>query len=98
MAKEYRQIEWDEQLAGDCRQLVRLAVREDLDRVYDWTTVSRVSEAAQGRAMITARSEGVVAGLQTVPVLLDECDRAWNSRRASPAAAPSRTFRSNRDG
>ena len=26
MPKEYRQIEWDDQLADDCRQLVRLAV------------------------------------------------------------------------
>jgi nicotinate-nucleotide pyrophosphorylase (carboxylating) len=75
MAKEYRQIEWDEQLADDCRQLVRLAVREDLDRVYDWTTVSLVSEAAEGRASVVARGEGVIAGLQTVPILLDEYDQ-----------------------
>ena len=44
MAKEFPQIEWDEQLADDCRQLVRLAVREDLDRLYDWTTLALVQE------------------------------------------------------
>ncbi len=88
MAKEYRQIEWNDQLADDCRQLVRLAVREDVGRVYDWTTVALVGEAAQGRAMVTARDEGVIAGMQTVPVLLDEYDRRlhWTPGVADGAA------------
>jgi nicotinate-nucleotide pyrophosphorylase (carboxylating) len=73
--KEYRQIVWDAQLEDDCRQLVRLAVREDLERVYDWTTVSLVSENARGQAVILARSPGVIAGLPAGALILEEYDR-----------------------
>ena len=47
-----------------------------------------MSEAAQGRRVVTARSQGVVAGLQTVPVLLDEYDRRlqWTPGVADGAA------------
>ena len=33
----FDQIEWDDATAEDCRQLVRLAIREDLEREQDWT-------------------------------------------------------------
>lgn len=75
MPKEYRQIEWDAMLADDCRQLMRLAVREDLDRFYDWTTVSLVDERATGRASVASRGTGVVAGLAAARIILDEYDR-----------------------
>ena len=76
---DYTQIEWNAQLLDDCRHLVRLAVREDLDRTYDWTTVALVSETATGRACVVARAAGIVAGLATVEVLVEEYDRglAW---------------------
>lgn len=73
--KDFHQIAWDRALEDDCRQLVRLAVREDLDRVYDWTTVALVSEAVEGRATIAARAAGVVAGLPAAQIVLDEYDR-----------------------
>lgn len=75
MSKEYRQIEWDEMLADDCRQLMRLAVREDLDRFHDWTTVALVDERATGRAWVVSRANGVVAGLAAGRLILDEFDR-----------------------
>ncbi|MBI2826884.1 MAG: carboxylating nicotinate-nucleotide diphosphorylase [Planctomycetia bacterium] len=77
MSHEYRQIEWDAPSEDDCRQLVRLAIREDLDRLYDWTTVALVPEAAQGRAVVRARRAGIVAGLPAAKVLLDEFDPAF---------------------
>ena len=46
MRSDYRQIDWSADVEEDCRELVRLAVREDLDRVYDWTTVALVSAAS----------------------------------------------------
>lgn len=84
VGQDYRQIEWDTQLEDDCRQLVRLAVREDLDRVYDWTTVALVSERSVGRAVVVARSAGMVAGMRAVEPLVDEYDRRieWSPRGA----------------
>lgn len=72
--REYRQIEWDADVEDDCRQLVRLAVREDLERLYDWTTVSLVPEATLARARIVARKPGIIAGLPAAQVTLDEYD------------------------
>ena len=72
--KEFQQIIWDQHLEDDCRQLIRLAVREDLDRVYDWTTVALVDEAARGQATVVARAAGVVAGLPAAQLVLQEYD------------------------
>ncbi|MFM7072581.1 MAG: carboxylating nicotinate-nucleotide diphosphorylase [Planctomycetota bacterium] len=84
MAKEFRQREWDRHAEDDCRQLVRLAVREDLDRSLDWTTAILVPREARGAARIVARNAGIVAGLAAVPVILDELqvDIAWQPSAA----------------
>ena len=74
MPKEFRQIQWDAQLEDDCRQLIRLAVREDLDRTYDWTTVALVPADSLGKATIVSRQPGAVAGLRLMPLLVDELD------------------------
>ncbi len=73
--KDYRQLLWDKHAEDDCRQLIRLAVREDLERVYDWTTVALVSDAAQGEAIVAARATGVIAGLPAAKLVLEEYDR-----------------------
>ncbi|HVX61674.1 MAG TPA: carboxylating nicotinate-nucleotide diphosphorylase [Pirellulales bacterium] len=72
--KEYRQIAWDDDSEDDCRQLVRLAVREDLGRLYDWTTVALVPENASGRALVAARRAGVVSGLPAARIVAEEYD------------------------
>jgi nicotinate-nucleotide pyrophosphorylase (carboxylating) len=74
MAKEFAQIAWDSALEDDCRQLVRLAVREDLDRQYDWTTLAMARPDQRGRARIAVRGEGVVCGLHAAQTALDEMD------------------------
>jgi nicotinate-nucleotide pyrophosphorylase (carboxylating) len=81
MPKEFRQLEWDATLEDDCRQIVRLAVREDLDRGCDWTTVALVDPAQRGAADVVVRESGVVAGLLAVPVLLEEMqtDLCWRT-------------------
>ena len=67
MAKEFRQIEWDAVVEDDCRQIVRLAVREDLERLFDWTTVCLVPSEAEGRAAVVRgrRRCGGLAGGET---------------------------------
>jgi nicotinate-nucleotide pyrophosphorylase (carboxylating) len=81
VAKEFNQIEWDAAVEEDCRQLIRLAVREDLDRVFDWTTVCLVPPEAIAQADIVSRGEGVVAGLRAAELALSEMDTnvAWTA-------------------
>ena len=74
MTFDFRQILWDDQVADDCRQLVRLAIREDLDRGYDWTTVALVPDDARGAATIVARKPGIIAGLPAVRLAMLEFD------------------------
>ena len=76
MARDFQQLDWDAAVEDDLRQLVRLAVREDLDRQYDWTTVSLVAADKQGRAVIVVREPGVIAGLTAAAVLIDEMHAA----------------------
>ena len=58
--------------ADDCRHLIRLAVREDLDRGCDLTTLALVSEKARGRAVLNSRQPGVLAGLPAVRLVIEE--------------------------
>ena len=84
VTKEFQQLSWNADLEDDLRQLVRLAVREDLGRQSDWTTVSLVAPEMQGRAAIVARQPGVVAGIRAAPILIDEMDAkvSWEPRAA----------------
>lgn len=72
--KDFRQIHWDEDVADDCRQLVRLAVREDLDRWHDWTTAALVPRESAASATVVCRHDGIVAGLPACALTLGEYD------------------------
>jgi nicotinate-nucleotide pyrophosphorylase (carboxylating) len=72
MAVDFAQLDWNATIEDDLRQIVRLAVREDLDRQLDWTTLALVGPDVQGRAALVVREAGVVAGLRAAPVLVDE--------------------------
>lgn len=72
MQRDFRQSTWDEATDEDCRQLVRLAVREDLERQQDWTTLALVPEGRTGAADIVARQPGTVAGMQVLAVAAEE--------------------------
>jgi nicotinate-nucleotide pyrophosphorylase (carboxylating) len=72
--RDFTQVMWDEQLVDDCRQLVHLAMREDLDRWYDWTTLALTARESQGRAAVVTRQPGTIAGLPAVAVALAEME------------------------
>jgi len=72
--RDFRQIEWDQLVEEDCRALVRLAAREDLEREQDWTTLAMVSADREGSAHIVARQPGIVAGMPAIATVLDEMD------------------------
>jgi nicotinate-nucleotide pyrophosphorylase (carboxylating) len=87
MKKEYRQLTWDAAVEHDCRQLVRLAILEDLERGHDWTTVALASEEVQSAANLIARQPGVVAGLEAARIALEEMEvaAAWEPHMADGA-------------
>jgi nicotinate-nucleotide pyrophosphorylase (carboxylating) len=76
VSNEFHQVEWDATVEDDCRQVVRLAIREDLDRTFDWTTMAIVPAGVEGRAAIRSRSSGVIAGLRAAQVAVTEMDIA----------------------
>jgi len=65
MNRDFVQLTWDERLADDCRELIQLAMREDLNLPSgrDLTSAALVDEQPQGRAAMVAREPLVVAGL-----------------------------------
>lgn len=74
MPKEYHQVAWDDLLQDDCRQLIALAVREDLGREHDWSTLSIVPESATGQVRIVARQAGVLAGGKVVDLIIQDLE------------------------
>lgn len=74
MTKEFSQLEWNQEVQDDCRQLVRLAIREDLARHFDITTLSLIDRDTKGAAVIAARQGGVICGLLAAQLALDEMD------------------------
>lgn len=92
--RDFRPVEWDADAEDDCRQLIRLAVREDLERLYDWTTVALVPDDTPGSATVVARRPGVLAGLPAARLTLAEYDpqiefeaRLADGDRLEPGAA-----------
>ena len=71
---DFTQVQWDEDLIDDCHYLIRLAIREDLGRSYDCTTVSLIPPEITGQAVVTARHDGIVAGLEAAQQVLQEME------------------------
>ena len=100
MAREFRQLDWDAEIEDDLRHLVRLAVREDLHRAQDLTTVSLVPHDAIGRAAVVVREAGRIAGLRAAEVVLDEMESgvAWQAIVDDAAAVDAGTMVATMDG
>jgi nicotinate-nucleotide pyrophosphorylase (carboxylating) len=72
--KEFQQVGWDAALEADCRELCRLAIREDLGSLGDITTAASVSRATAGAAAVVSRQPGVVAGLPCAAMAVELVD------------------------
>jgi nicotinate-nucleotide pyrophosphorylase (carboxylating) len=90
MNRDFTQITWSPPVEEDLRRIVRLAVFEDLDRAYDWTSVALVPEGATAAAHLVARQTGTIAGLTAIPIVLDEMDIAaeWQPRASDSEQVP----------
>ncbi len=74
MLTDYRSQTIDAALLDDLSHLVRLAIREDLDRSADITTLAIVPQGIQGSAVILPRVSGVAAGIDLIEAILQELD------------------------
>jgi len=74
MDQDFTQITWDDHLQADLRDLLRLAIREDLADQRDWTTMALVPDDVTGRADVLVRREGVIAGLPAAEIVLQLVD------------------------
>jgi nicotinate-nucleotide pyrophosphorylase (carboxylating) len=88
MLTDFTQLDWPTSGEGnaiedDLRQIVRLAVREDLERQHDWTTLALVGPQQRGRAAVVVRQPGVLAGLRAVPIVIDEMHADMNVELAA---------------
>ncbi len=72
--RDWTSVDVDAALEDDCRQLIRLSVREDLQRSVDWTTVALVPVQARGRCLVVPRQAGVCAGLATANWVINEME------------------------
>ena len=68
MTASYRQIDW-RTAEADARQLVRLALAEDLSDGHDLTTDALVPTDIKGQADFVAREGGIACGLSIGPLV-----------------------------
>ncbi len=78
MTRDFFQHAWTDALLCDWLRLLDLAIREDLGATGDCTTQALVPEDARGRASITARKPGVLAGEPAIAATLDKFSASLN--------------------
>lgn len=69
--RDYKQQERDAFLRDSLEQLTRLAIREDLGRGVDLTTMALVPEQLSAKADIIPRVAGIAAGVQLIEWIVD---------------------------
>lgn len=82
MPTDYRSQTIDTPLLEDLSDILRLAIREDLDRSVDITTMAIVPPGISGSAALISRSAGVAAGIDLIDEMISELDVAiqWDQR------------------
>jgi nicotinate-nucleotide pyrophosphorylase (carboxylating) len=74
MPRNFRPQTINAELVDDLQHLVRLAVREDLGRSIDLTTLALVPETRPAAAAIVSRKPGVAAGVELIELIVEEMD------------------------
>ena len=74
MSADFNTVGWDDRLIADARELIRLALREDLAEAGDLTSQSVVGAERRGLAAIVSREAGVLAGVSLPTLVLQEGD------------------------
>lgn len=72
--QDYVTVSANTALENDLRQLVRLAIAEDLADAVDWTSVCLLDDDRTGGCQIVPREIGVCAGISLLEWIVDEFD------------------------
>ena len=80
-ARDHAQVVWNERLVAEVRQSAQLWFREDCGLEVDWTSAALVDETIERSLAVTARTDGVIAGLRVIEVVVDEFQEnlVWSS-------------------
>jgi nicotinate-nucleotide pyrophosphorylase (carboxylating) len=74
MDRDFQQLVWDETLRAELKEILRLAVWEDLQDEGDWTSRALVPVDVPGKAAVVARQPGLIAGLPGAEMALAAID------------------------
>ncbi len=79
--RDHVQIVWDERLVAEVRQSAQVWFREDCGLEFDWTSAALVDKSTESKLAVLARTDGVIAGLRVVEVVVDEFQEnlVWSS-------------------
>lgn len=86
--REYRQTQWDEQLASHVAARAVEWFAEDLGHECDWTSVGLIGRTARSELAVVARRDGVIAGLAAAAIVAGVADPGleWRPLAADGAA------------
>jgi len=74
--RDFTQHHWQPLIQRDFEQLLALALFEDADTMGDITCLALVPQTVQGSAAVVARTEGLLAGVPLVSVIVSAVDSA----------------------
>ena len=79
--RDFQKIKWCQAVEDDFRSILDLSIREDVESIGDLTSRSLIPETARGRASVVSRSEGIVAGMPLVDIIIEAVspDLKWES-------------------
>ena len=72
--RDFRPQTIDGPLVEDLQQLVRMAIREELERSIDLTTAALIPNGGPGAAAVVSRNAGVAAGVELVDAIIEQFD------------------------
>ena len=80
-ARDHVQIVWNERLVAEVRQSAQIWFREDCGLEVDWTSAALVNKSTESSLTVLARTDGVIAGLRVIEVVVDEFQEnlVWSS-------------------
>ena len=69
--RDFQSITWCQAVEDDFRSILEQSIREDVESIGDLTSLALIPEYATGKASIVSRSDGIIAGIPTVPIITE---------------------------
>ncbi|GHT11625.1 nicotinate-nucleotide diphosphorylase (carboxylating) [Planctomycetales bacterium] len=75
MLNEFYQHYWEHSVEYDFRRLLEITLSEDVNVSGDITSLALVDTSTYGSATITARQNGILAGMPTIAIITESIDK-----------------------